>query len=346
VVVHRLRDRNPMLAVQAWRLTRTLRPDLVQVHFAMSLLGTRYIATVLAALMARRRLGTRLVVTSHEVVREIEILGPFAKAFHRAVVALSDAVVVYTDEARDALCRSCGADPAKVTVVPHGMTVRPVGPHGPTGGRPTFFTFGFLHPDKGIEVLLGAARLLQADPFCPPFTVLVAGEARARRGVFRFFGRADQSYAQQLERLINDRLSDVVVRRSYLADEELDELLQTCLAFVAPYRHTTQSGAVNRAAGAGAAIVASDLPGLRSSLGDSACWVVSDDPAALATALRSLLDDSSEAEHLRAASRAAHAGQSMEVTAALQAAIWRRLVQRPGAAQGRHRLSSSRHGFS
>jgi glycosyltransferase involved in cell wall biosynthesis len=327
IAVHRLPERNPVLPVRAWSVVRRLSPDVVHMHFAVSLLGTRYLAIFVAGLMARRRLGVPVVLTDHEVVRDVDTLGPFGKLLHGRLAGLVDVVLVYSNEAKEVLTDKCGVDAAKVIVVPHGMTPR-LTTHKPLdSGRAVLCTFGFIQRDKGIDILLDAVRLLRADPLTPPFEVIVSGSVRARRGIFRLFGKADRKYAREVDEAIRNDLADIVSRRPFLPESDLYQMLHGCRAFVAPYRRTTQSGAVNRAAGAGSAIVASDLPGLRASLGGAALWFKVGDPHSLASALLRLLTDPSEADRLRAASRAALASQSMEATAAIQAELWRRLVK-------------------
>jgi glycosyltransferase involved in cell wall biosynthesis len=327
IAVHRLSERNPVLPVRAWSVVRRISPDVVHMHFAVSLLGTRYLAVFVAGLMARRRLGVPVVLTDHEVVRDVDKLGCFGTFLHRRLAALVDVVLVYSDEAKGVLTEGCGVEAAKVIVVPHGMTPR-LTVHEPLGlGRALFCTFGFIQRDKGIDILLDAVGLLRADPLCPPFKVIVSGSVRTRRGIFRLFGRADRKYAREIDKTIRNDLADIVSRQPFLPESDLYQMLHRCQAFIAPYRRTTQSGAVNRAAGAGSAIVASDLPGLRASLGDAALWFEVGNPRSLANALRRLLTDPSETHRLRAASREALVSQSMDATAAIQAELWRRLVK-------------------
>jgi glycosyltransferase involved in cell wall biosynthesis len=327
IAIHRLRERNPVLTLRAWGVVRRLNPDVIHMHFAVSLLGTRYLAIFVAGLMARRRLGVPVVLTDHEVVRDVDTLGPFGTLLHGRLATLVDVVLVYSNEAKEVLTDRCGVDAAKVIVVPHGMTPR-LTTHKLLGpGRALFCTFGFIQRDKGIDIFLDAVALLRADPSCPPFEVVVAGSVRARRGIFRIFGRADRKYAQQIDETIQNDLADIVSRCPFLPESDLYHMLHRCRAFVAPYRRTTQSGAVNRAAGAGSAIVASDLPGLRASLGDAALWFEVGNSQSLASAMRRLLIDPSETDRLRAATRNALASQSMEATAAIQADLWRLLVK-------------------
>ena len=68
-----------------------------------------------------------------------------------------------------------------------------------------------------------------------------------------------------------------------------------------PYRRITQSGIANLALSSKAVIVSSDLPGLRSDLGDAARYVEAGNPRALAKQIVELLADdaSSIRRHLR-----------------------------------------------
>jgi glycosyltransferase involved in cell wall biosynthesis len=296
------------------------------VQFAVSLFDVAFLASLVAAAIAKRAFGTRVVTTSHEVLRELELLGPAGRLLHHWIGRLSDEVVVYTDESRDLLIRRCGVPPARIAVLPLGMSPRRQTPPPKEKSEtepPLLLCFGFLHPDKGIETLIEAARQLRDAGSPPAFRVLIAGDVRARRGVFRLFGRSDRKYRDDLHRRVTSAgLDELITFSGYVGDDRLEELMASAHLVIAPYLRTTQSAAVNRAAGAGAAIVASDLPGLRASLGDAARWVPPNDPLALANALGSLLTDLGEVARLRRCALDAYEEHSMAKAAARLSHLW------------------------
>jgi glycosyltransferase involved in cell wall biosynthesis len=227
-----------------------------------------------------------------------------------------DRIVVYAEEAENLLVDRCGVPAGKVRRMSHGITGA-VGVYtDEEAGVPTLVCFGFLHPDKGIEHLIDAVAELAVDPGRPPVRLVIAGAVRPRTGPFRWFGRADRTYEQELRaRAEAHGLGHRVEFAGYVPDHRLAALLGGATLVVAPYVRSTQSGALTLAAGAGAAIIASDLPGLQESLGDGAHWVPTADPPALAKALTELLDSPARRQELRERSRRVHAEHSMGVVA-------------------------------
>src|ERR687890_181600 len=74
------------------------------------------------------------------------------------------AVVTMTASGRDRLLLGYDVDPTKVSVIPHGVTVRAAGPPSARNRRSHLLTWGLLGPGKGIEWTLRAlARLRDLD---------------------------------------------------------------------------------------------------------------------------------------------------------------------------------------
>jgi glycosyltransferase involved in cell wall biosynthesis len=333
--VHRVPKNRVRALREPWRRLRILRPEVIHIHFAVSIVGLGYLSSLGAALWSRVRFGSVIVITNHEVTRELGLLGPVGRILHSLLVRAADCTTVYTDAAMDVLVTRCGATPDKILRAVHGTTLggpdadadldtdRPAG----SDDLPLIFTFGFVHPDKGTDVLLEAVALMVADDLCPDFRVRIAGEVRPRRGLFRLFGRSDLAYQRKVAARARDGLQDCVDLTSYLDDASLADTLRRCTLFVAPYLSSTQSGALNRAMGAGVAVVASDLPGLRSDLGEAPRWVAANDAPKLAAALTHLLVHPEEVDELRAASLQRRSESSMRETADHQARAWSRLVR-------------------
>ena len=284
-------------------LAATRRADTVHLQVTVPAWGLGTLALVRAC-RALRADGARVVVTLHEVTRELALLGPVARRLYRAVAAATDMIVVHTPSARHALL-TCGIPDDAVTTIPHGA----FGPATPDATGDVIrdparvLCFGYLHPDKGFE------RAIDAIADVPGAHLVIAGAVRPRHGLFRAFGRRDHRYAAGLRRRAGSGdtgdtgdLGDSVTFVGSVSDTELDELLASSAVVVLPYRAATQSGVLNRAVAAGAAIVATDLPGLRADLPASAVLVPADDPLctpALAAALRDLLGDADRLTALR-----------------------------------------------
>ncbi|MEJ2866559.1 glycosyltransferase [Actinomycetospora sp. OC33-EN08] len=304
---------------------RAHEPAAVHLQFTVPAWGAATPALV-AALRRLRREGTRTVVTLHEVTRELALLGPVARRLYRALAAAADVLVVHTPAALEGLA-TCGVDLERVTVVPHGAFGSATTSAPTLGAREetTVLCFGYLHPDKGLERAIDAVAALDD---LPGARLVVAGAVRPRRGVFRAFGPRDHRYAAELRRRA---LGRNVTFTGAVDDPTLDHLLATAAVVVLPYRTATQSGVLNRAVAAGAAVVATDLPGLRADLPPSAVTVPAADPdttPALAAALSALLADPARLARLRAdvaRTRAEHAPERL-------AAALLDLYQRPPTA--------------
>ena len=79
----------------------------------------------------------------------------------------------------------------------------------------------------------------------------------------------------------------------FVADQDVAPLLFMADVVALPYRRITQSGIANLALSSCSVVVCSDLPGLRSDLGDAALYVKAGDPRALAEEIVNLLSDDS-----------------------------------------------------
>ena len=322
--VHRLLTASPTCLGRLGRLLARLDPDVVHLQYNLPSFGFAWVWAFLAARRARRG-GARLVVTLHEVRRDVELLGPVGALLLAAAARASDVVVVHTSEAAALLRDRAHVAGDKVVVVPHGAPppleasaaerAAFVDRHGLD--RPPVVVLGFLHPDKGIEVLLDAVDDLarRAPPTLEGRAVLVAGSVRARRGAFRVFGRRDRAYRARLAAQAAGCAPGLVRFIGHVPDGELAPLLATAAVLVLPYRTATQSGVSHLALAAGLPVVASDLPGLREALGDAATYVPVGDPTRLADALRALLDDDGRRRAAAIAMRARYGELGPEVVA-------------------------------
>ena len=254
-----------------------------------------------------------LVFTFHEVRRELDLLGGMGRVLYRRLVALADGTLVHTDEARELVVREClpggrpvwqtplgAAAPAADLITP--AVIEDVRARYDVNDRPFALCFGFLHPDKGIEHLIEAvARLRSRTPSrTNGFDVLIAGAVRRRSGVFRCFERPDRAYAAELRRLVDrEGLAQQVRFVGFVPHDDVPALFAAARAVVVPCTNVTQSSVLSTATVAGTPVIASDLPGLRETLGDGGLLVPAADPDALASALEALMFDDRMAADLR-----------------------------------------------
>jgi glycosyltransferase involved in cell wall biosynthesis len=280
---------------------------MVFVQFAVASLRTSLVSVLRLARSQRRR-GTPVVIGCHETSRELALIGPVARVIYRGVVG--SATVILTFSPNEAEVMRSRRLASKIDSIPLGVpsTVpdqRAIDRVRETYGisKPLVLSVGFVHHDKGTDLLIDAAlevyRRQRGD-----VQFLVAGSPRLRHGIFRVLGRADESFhSHLLQRASCLRTTANFSITSYVREEDLCPLLTLASVVVLPYRRATQSAIATEALAAGAAIVASDLPAIRTQLGRAAIYFKSGDPAQLAKSVSRVL----EAGELQAALRSAAA---------------------------------------
>jgi len=217
------------------------------------------------------------------------------------LLARADAVVTMTATGRQRLLNSYGADPTRVSVVPHGAVDHRIaaGGAGRPGGRPLVLTWGLLGPGKGIEWAVDAvAGLRDLHP-----RYLVVGKTHPRVAE-----REGERYREGLRRRVHERGAGDLVEldASYLEVGELARLVSSADVVLLPYDSLEQvtSGVLIEAVAAGRPVVSTAFPHAVELLSAGAGLVVPQrDPAALGAALRRVLTEPGLAASLSAHAR-------------------------------------------
>lgn len=290
------------------RLIARGEPDVVHAH------GIR--AAAAAALARPRRSGRpgpALLVTVHNAAPPGALPGTVYRALEWLAARRADAVLCVCADLAERMRRAGARDvalavvPAPPAAAPAAGAVEKARADIAAGGRPVVLAVGRYAPQKGFDVLVDAMSLLRDRDPAPllaiagdgPLAAQLARQARAVRADVRFLGPR----------------SDVPA------------LLAAADVAVVPSRWEGQPLIVQEVLQAGRPLVASRVGGIPALTGpDGALLVPPGDPAQLAAALRSVLDDPALSGRL-AASAAARAAALPSPSDAIDAvaAVYARL---------------------
>ncbi len=204
-----------------------------------------------------------------------------SRTLHRIVhdreIAAADRIITLSAHARDRLAERRPEGRTRIDTVPHGVfghdTVAE--PRAFPEQRPfRLLFFGRIRPYKGIDLLLGAFRVLR----------------RQRKDVvLHLAGDGDmEPYRTEIETL--DGLS---LDHRWIADDEITSLMQTHDLLILPYREASQSGVLAFAAGAALPAVATPVGGLPEQIVSGRNGMIAETTTAeaLADAINRLLDN-------------------------------------------------------
>ena len=218
----------------------------------------------------------------------------------RDLAANADTTVVMSRAASTLLTRIYGADPSRVSVIPHGVPNLPIVAADTMkarlglSGQTVILSFGLIGPGKGLESAIAAMpAVIKAVPSaCYVILGATHPEIRARDGEAYRAGLEAQVAALG----IGDHVKFV---NRFVGRVELGTWLQAADVFATPYPnlHQCVSGTLAYAMGAGKAIVSTPYAYAAEMLaGDRGRLIESGSPAALSESLVELLLD----EELRA----------------------------------------------
>jgi glycosyltransferase involved in cell wall biosynthesis len=254
------------------RAVRRWRPDAVHVQHGIATYGPR-LGPLWVTVLALRLSGIRVVITHHEVTRDVDRLGLAGRLYYRAVSARADVVHVHTDRARAVLVERLGVDDARVLVMPHPVYDLPLGTmtgaqlrarHGLTDST-VLLLFGFVHTEKGLRELVEGLEVLVARDggVREQIRLVVAGDVRPRPPAFGRFEQADRDYLEAVRaRTDHGCLAGLVVYTGHVPEAEVAGWFEAADVAVLPYTHSEQSGVANLAIAAGVPVLASCTGGL------------------------------------------------------------------------------------
>ncbi|GAA2982091.1 glycosyltransferase involved in cell wall biosynthesis [Microbacterium terrae] len=239
-----------------------------------------------------------IAATPHAVIYYAHNDLPRGMSRHEAtrMLGAAVAVVVVSDDLADRIAaRVSPSVSQQIRVVENGVDTDAFQPPVRTesGDRTRVMFVGRVVAEKGPDVLLRAVAALGRDDV----DVVIVGSQG-------FDPKAALSPYEQELRALADAVPGTVSFRPFVDRAALPGQLQSADVFVAPSRWAEPSGlTIGEAMATGLPVIASDIGGIPSVIGDAGLLVEPGDAPALAAGLGALLDDDSRRAALGARAR-------------------------------------------
>jgi len=247
-----------------------------------------------------RSLQMPVVTTLHTVLREPNI---DQRTVMAEIVALSDRLIVMSQQSADILEEVFHVSPDKIDLIPHGIPDLPFTDSSffkdafGTEGKDVLLTFGLLSPNKGIENVIQAMPSILSRH--SNVVYMISGVTHPH--ILRREGDKYRLYLQNLAKELGVQDS-VIFRNRFVSPRELVELIGGADIYITPYRHKGQvvSGTLAYALSAGKAIISTPYLHAIELLDDQRGVLVPfDDPQAIAEKTIELLDNGTARHAMR-----------------------------------------------
>ncbi len=271
--VHRVFRGRRTRPVTLWRTARALVARGFRTWHLQSASHPGHLALLIPVL---RLAGVRHVfVTAHNAVPHNS--GRRGRWIARALLRQADMLFAHGPTMSAEVARLAGRPRERVVDIPLGNFEELPLPSSSDRTRDEILFFGYIHPAKGLDVLIRAAGILR------------------RRGVrvpLRIAGRAEEPWGPYRELLNQEGLDDARVDLGYVEADRVAALFDRAAVLVLPYRAGSQSGVPQLAARYGTPVVATRVGGMEDHLIHEECalLVPAEDPERLADALRARAD--------------------------------------------------------
>lgn len=290
--------------VKTYKQLLRFNPDIIHVQYVIPLWGLYSIILWSIVLAVKISTGAKIVITFHEVKREINLLRAVGRCYFYILSLFADAISVHTNEAREILMKNCRVTSKKVHVIPHGTfsfsskKMSSVRQQFKIAKPKVVLFLGYIHIDKGIEYLLDAFARLDKS-LRDETQLLIVGSVRPRNGIFRLFGRLDFKYYEMIKKKIKMLgISEDTTLIDYIPDDLIYSFLKMSSCIVLPYTNGEQSGILNLAISAQTPVVASNIGGIGETLRYTGVLVEPGDSSALSFEIEKILRDDKYAENL------------------------------------------------
>ncbi len=199
--------------------------------------------------------GARVIFVAHDPLphkwRLPVVLKPVEKLGHGLTYRLASHIVVLSEPSRLALQIAFPTVTTPITIIEHGLYNAPSVP--PLRNTRTLLLFGALRQNKGVIEGMQGAILARANGV--DVRLVVAGSAHPD----------EKGYAADICALAATAPDAIDLRLGYVSDEDLEQLIARCDAFLMPYgAFASQSGVAILAASSARPIIATRVGGIGS----------------------------------------------------------------------------------
>lgn len=267
---------NPLNWLRVGNTIKKMKPDLVVVRFWIPLMGP-CLGTILR--LIKKNKHSRIVCIADNVVPHEKRIGD--TVFTRYFVKPVDAFITMSEKVLADLRLFTSKN---ATLVSHplydnfGDKISKAAAREKLGistDEHIILFFGFIRRYKGLDMLLDAMKLLQADPPAQKPKLLIAGE----------FYEDPKAYDEQIASLGIHK--DLILHTHFITDSEVKYYLCAADMVIQPYRNATQSGVTPLAYHFEVPMIVTNVGGLPAMVPDGKAGLVAEpDPASIAAKIR------------------------------------------------------------
>jgi glycosyltransferase involved in cell wall biosynthesis len=270
------------------------KSDVIHLQYNIALYGFYSFVLLFALTLTKVLSDSKLVITLHDVKREHDMLKSLSVIFYKCYLVPFDLVYVHTNEACELLVQKHVVPSSKIKLIHHGLTSLVQHSSTESINKKHILFFGYIHIHKGIDDLIKSVEILLRSGRVDKdkIKLIVAGDVRERKGIFKYFGDKDHEYKQSLTKLVNDlKIVQHVEFIGYQETNNLHSLISNSFCVVLPYTNVEQSGVLNIALNFHKPIIATNIGGLKETLQDTGILVPPHDPESLSAKLIHLFSD-------------------------------------------------------
>ena len=209
-------------------------------------------------------------------------IGHLIERFAVPAVYRRRTLVTAAPSARDEIVTHYGADPARITVAPHGIAER-FSPGGHRSASPLVVAVARLMPQKGVDELIDA--LVRVKAAVPDATATIVG---------------DGPHGERLREVAASAGAGWIHWAGRVSDDELVDWYRRAWVVASASRREGFGLTLTEAAACGTPTVATRIPGHVDAVDDGVSGLLADGPASLADRIVEVLTDASLRARLQA----------------------------------------------